>query len=142
MVDGVKTILFLRTFLLHFFLGEQWVNEYLHSKYHHQIQLNEIEIIWLNENFEQGKPYDFILKNLLTKLIHYIEVKSTLSHRRQLIPITFNELQYCCSLSDINQHFQIYRVYNTGQLNEVKLRIVENVEEKLRKHHLELFLLI
>lgn len=101
-----------------------------------------MEIIWLNENFEQGKPYDFILKNFQTKLINYIEVKSTLSNNRQLIPITFNEIQYCCSLSDENQHFQIYRIYNTGQLNKIKLKIVENVEEKLRKHDLELFLLI
>ncbi|CAF0749457.1 unnamed protein product [Rotaria sordida] len=122
--------------------GEQWVNEYLHAKYHDKIQLNEIEIIWLNEKFEQGKPYDFIIKNLKSKLIIYIEVKSTLSNNRQLIPITYNELQYCCSLSDINQHFQIYRVYNTGQLKKVKLHIVENLEEKLRKHDLELFLLI
>jgi hypothetical protein len=104
--------------------------------------LNEIEIIWLNEKFEQGKPYDFILKNLDKNLINFIEVKSTLSTNRQLIPITFNELQYCCSLSDINEHFQIYRIYNTGQLNKVKLHIIENVEEKLRKHYLELFLLI
>jgi hypothetical protein len=104
--------------------------------------LNEIEIIWLNENCEQGKPYDFILKYLPSEIITYIEVKSTISHNRQLIPITFNELQYCCSSSDINQHFEIYRVYNTGQLKKVKLRIVENLEEKLRKHALELFLLI
>ncbi|CAF2887874.1 unnamed protein product [Rotaria sp. Silwood2] len=122
--------------------GEQWVNEYLHAKYQDKIQLNEIEIIWLNEKFEQGKPYDFIIKYLKTKIITYIEVKSTLSNNRQLIPITYNELQYCCSLSDINQHFQIYRVYNTGQVKKVKLRIVENLEEKLRKHDLELFLLI
>ncbi|CAF1197482.1 unnamed protein product [Adineta steineri] len=122
--------------------GEQWVKEYLHTKYLDKIQSNEIEIQWLNENFEQGKPYDFIIKNLETKRTIYIEVKSTLSHNRQLIPITFNELQYCCSLSDINQQFQIYRIYNTGQLNKVKLRIVENIEEKLRKHVLELFLLI
>ncbi|CAF3427065.1 unnamed protein product [Rotaria sp. Silwood1] len=122
--------------------GEQWVNEYLHAKYHDKIQLNEIEIVWLNEKLEQGKPYDFILKNLKTNIITYIEVKSTLSNNRQLIPITYNELQYCCSLSDINQHFQIYRIYNTGQVKKVKLRIVENVEEKLRKHDLELFLLI
>ncbi|CAF5031143.1 unnamed protein product, partial [Rotaria sp. Silwood1] len=122
--------------------GEQWVNEYLRAKYHDKIQLNEIEIVWLNEKLEQGKPYDFILKNLKTNIITYIEVKSTLSNNRQLIPITYNELQYCCSLSDINQHFQIYRIYNTGQVKKVKLRIVENVEEKLRKHDLELFLLI
>ncbi len=119
--------------------GEEWVNEYLHLKYD---QSNEMKIIWLNENIEQGKPYDFILKNLHTNLINYIEVKSTLSNHRQLVPITFNELQYCCSLSDRNEHFQIYRVYNTGQLTKVKLHIVENLEEKLRKHHLELFLLI
>ena len=104
--------------------------------------MNKIEIIWLNENIEQGKPYDFILKNLQNNIINYIEVKSTLSNHRQLIPITYNELQYCCSLSDINQHFQIYRIYNTGQLNKVKLSIVDNLEEKLRKHYLELFLLI
>jgi hypothetical protein len=122
--------------------GEKWVNEYLHAKYHEKIQSNEIKIIWLNETLEQGKPYDFILKNLLLKSLTYIEVKSTLSNNRQLIPITFNELQHCCSLSDINQHFQIYRIYNTGQLNKVKLHIIENVEEKLRKHYLELFLLI
>jgi len=141
LVDGVKIVLFIQNFVIHF-SGEQWVNEYLHVKYHEKIQLNEIEIIWLNETIEQGKPYDFIFKNLLTKIINYIEVKSTLSTNRQLIPITFNELEYCCSLSDINQHFQIYRIYNTGQLNKVKLHIVENVEEKLRKHNLELFLLI
>ena len=123
-------------------LGEQWVNEYLHAKYHDQIRLREIEIVWLNEIKEQGKPYDFVFKNLKSKLLTYIEVKSTLSNNRQLIPITFNELRYCCSLSDINHHFQIYRVYNTGQLKNVKLHIVENIEEKLRKHDLELFLLI
>ncbi|UJR23006.1 hypothetical protein I4U23_026032 [Adineta vaga] len=121
--------------------GEHWVNEYLQSKYHDKIQSNEIEIIWLNENFEQGKPYDFILKHLKLDLIIYIEVKSTLSNNRQLIPITYNELQHCCSLSNRNHDFQIYRVYNTGQLKKVKLRIVENLEEKLRKHALELFLL-
>ncbi len=122
--------------------GEEWVNEYLHSKHHDQIQSKTIEIIWLNQHIEQGKPYDFILKNLRINVTNYIEVKSTISNNRQLIPITYNELQYCCSLSDINEHFQIYRVYNTGQITKVKLHIVDNLEEKLRKHHLELFLLI
>lgn len=122
--------------------GEKWVNEYLHTKYQIQIQSKEIEIIWLNEELEQGKPYDFILRNLQTNQTNYIEVKSTLSADRQLIPITFNELHYCCSLSDRNEDFQIYRVYNTGQLKKVKLHIVDNVEEKIRKHLLELFLLI
>ena len=123
-------------------LGEQWVNEYLRSKYQDKIQSNEMDIIWLNENFEQGKPYDFILRSLKFDWVIYIEVKSTLSSNRQLIPITFNELQHCCSLTNRNHEFQIYRVYNTGQLKKVKLRIVENLEEKLRKHALELFLLI
>ncbi|CAF4249202.1 unnamed protein product, partial [Rotaria magnacalcarata] len=122
--------------------GEHWVNEYLRTKYNDKIQSNKIEILWLNEILEQGKPYDFIIKNLKSQIITYIEVKSTLSTNRQLIPMTYNELQYCCSLSDINQQYQIYRVYNTGQLKKVKLRIVENIEEKLRKHDLELFLLI
>ena len=122
--------------------GEQWVNEYLQSKYQSQIQSNEMEILWLNEDIEQGKPYDFMLKNLVTHQTSYIEVKSTLSNDRQLIPITFNELHYCCTLSDSHEDFQIYRVYNTGQLTKVKLRTVDNVEEKLRKHLLELFLLI
>ncbi|CAF4127665.1 unnamed protein product [Rotaria sp. Silwood2] len=94
---------------------EQWINEYLHAKYHDKIQLNDIEIIGLNEKLKQRKPYNFILKNLKTNTITYIEVKNTLSNNRQLIPITYNELQYCYSLSDINQHFQIYHVYNTDQ---------------------------
>lgn len=111
-------------------------------KYHDKIQSKEVEVLWLNDNIEQGKPYDFILKNLKYNTITYIEVKSTLSSNRQLIPITNNELQYCHSLSDKNRQYHIYRVYNTGQLKKVKLRIVENVEEKLRKHDLELFLLI
>ncbi|CAF1164398.1 unnamed protein product [Adineta ricciae] len=122
--------------------GEQWVNEYLRSKYQDKIQSNEIDIIWLNQNFEQGKPYDFILRSLKFDWVIYIEVKSTLSSNRQLIPITFNELQHCCSLTNRNHEFQIYRVYNTGQLKTVKLRIVENLEEKLRKHALELFLFV
>lgn len=122
--------------------GEQWVNEYLQSKYHSEIQSNEMKILWLNEIIEQGKPYDFILKDFRTNQTSYIEVKSTLSNDRQLVPITFNELNYCCTLSDSHEDFQIYRVYNTGQLKKVKLHTVENVEEKLRKHLLELFLLI
>ena len=122
--------------------GEQWVNEYLLTKYREQIQSNEMKVLWLNENQEQGKPYDFILEYLSTKRTTYIEVKSTLSHRRQLIPITFNELNYCCSLSNSNEDFVVYRVYNTGRLNKVQLRIVQNIEEKLRRHALELFLLI
>ncbi|CAF1375360.1 unnamed protein product [Rotaria sp. Silwood1] len=94
---------------------EQWVNEYLHAKYHDKIQLNDIEIIWFNEKLEQEKSYDFILKNLKMNIITDIEVKNTLSNNRQLIPIIYNELQLC---------------------------IVENLEEKLHKHDLELFLLI
>jgi hypothetical protein len=101
-----------------------------------------MKVLWLNENEEQGKPYDFTLQYLSTKRTTYIEVKSTLSHRRQLIPITFNELNYCCSLTDRNEDFVVYRVYNTGRLNKVQLRIVQNIEEKLRRHALELFLLI
>jgi hypothetical protein len=106
------------------------------------VQSKEMTILWLNEQQEQGKPYDFLLQFLLTKRTSYIEVKSTLSHDRQLIPITFNELQYCCSLSNGHEDFLIYRVYNTGRLNKVQLRIVNRIEEKLRKHALELFLLI
>jgi len=131
---NIFILLFFFDFLI---LGEQWVNEYLRSKYS-----TNYEITWLNEFVEQGRPYDFILKNLETQSTNYIEVKSTLSSYRQLIPITYNEIQYCCSLERTNEHFQIYRVYNTGQLNKVKLTIVENLEEKLRKHQLELFLLI
>lgn len=122
--------------------GEQWVNEYLLTKYREQIRTNEMKVLWLNENQEQGKPYDFILEHLSSKRTTYIEVKSTLSARRQLIPITFNELNYCCSLSESNEDFVVYRVYNTGRLDKVQLRIVQNIEEKLRRHALELFLLI
>ena len=122
--------------------GEQWVNEYLQAKYHQQIQSNQMTIFWLNQRIEQGKPYDFILEDLISKRRIYVEVKSTISSSRQLIPITFNELQYSCALSDCHSDYLIYRVYNTGQFNRVELKIVNNIEEKLRKHSLELFLLI
>ena len=118
------------------------MNAYLLKKHHAEIESNEIEILWLNGKAEQGKPYDFILRHLPSKTTTYIEVKSTLSADRELIPITFNELQYCCTLSDSHEHFEIFRVYNTGRLDKVHLRIVKHVEEKLRRHMLELFVLI
>ena len=49
-------------------IGEHWVNEYLRTKNNDKILSKEIEILWLNEILEQGKPYDFIIKNLKSQI--------------------------------------------------------------------------
>ncbi|CAF0729244.1 unnamed protein product, partial [Didymodactylos carnosus] len=99
--------------------GEQWVNEYLHARYKSEIEFKQLEFVWVNEMDEQGKPYDFIIKHTDGKVI-YIEVKSTISDKRELMPITLNEIQYCCTSDNTaNSTYEIYRLYNAGKLEQM-----------------------
>ncbi len=103
--------------------GERFV--YNHLKKQLDIEDN-IEIIWLNENGDVGKGYDFsILSD--GKEIEYIEVKSKTDSNPHLFEITGTQWEFARKLYKENEgdKYKIYVVSNAGT-EKAKIIIIEN----------------
>ena len=115
--------------------GERLVFEYLKRKYPEK----HIEVYWLNENCESGKPYDILVVEGEDK--KYIEVKSTTTDNREWFIVTENEWEF---MLEKGEKFHIYRVYNAGT-KRAKIEIIPNPkklfeEGKLRAHPVHIYL--
>eukprot|EP00106_Octopus_bimaculoides_P011475 XP_014778917.1 PREDICTED: uncharacterized protein LOC106875339 [Octopus bimaculoides] len=103
-------------------------------------------ISWMNELQETGQPYD--IKVVLKKTdengsqhFHeeYIEVKSTLSEKKSIFEISNKELEFA------NQklaNYHLYRVFNAGNSNNVRLLKIENLALYIKQKKIHLCLII
>jgi hypothetical protein len=103
--------------------GERHVFEYLYRKF---VEEPDIKIIWLNENGDVGKGYDFSIVSE-GREIEYIEVKSKIDEEPQLFEITGTQWEFARKLYNENEgdKYNIYVVSNAGSEN-TKIGIIKN----------------
>lgn len=103
--------------------GERYVFKHLQEKY---ADKNETEIIWLNEKGYVGKGYDFSIM-VAGEEIEYIEVKSKIDDKPQLIEITGTQWEFARKLYNENEgdKYKIYVVSSAGS-DDAKIGIIKN----------------
>jgi hypothetical protein len=90
------------------------------TDYGYSISNNQIElkIYWLNIKNDNGKGYDFVIKQE-DEEIEYIEVKTTTEDEETLIRISGTQWEFARKLfnKDEGDKYIIYRVFDAGQSN-------------------------
>jgi len=103
--------------------GERFVYNHLKKQFENE---DDTEIIWLNENGDAGKGYDFSIVSD-GKEIEYIEVKSKTDSNPHLFEITGTQWEFARKLYDENEgdKYKIYVVSNAGT-EDAKIGIIKN----------------
>ena len=107
----------------------RWGEAFVFNVLEHQRKLpNGVEIKsikWLNEHTESGLPYDIKVISAHDEIEYYIEVKSTTSVVRTLIPISWKELQFA---QQVKKAYLLLRVYGVRRkIEEVKIEWLSDV---------------
>ncbi|XP_077982849.1 uncharacterized protein LOC144437716 [Glandiceps talaboti] len=95
-----------------------------------------VQINWVNQEQESGQPYDIEIQVQMTdegsddviEYSIYIEVKSTKSKEKKYFEISSKEVAFA---EKMKEQFYLYRVYNAGNADRVKLCRIQNLAEKL-----------
>ncbi|WP_346068435.1 sacsin N-terminal ATP-binding-like domain-containing protein [Sphingobacterium siyangense] len=100
---------------------EEFVNDYL-------IKSNDgiSEVLWMNEDAESGKPFDF--KIVQNGKEHFIDVKGTPSAVKDVVYLSPNEWKF---MLEKKEDYSIYRVYNAGK--DARIEIIENPADLLQR---------
>lgn len=102
-------------------------------------------VVWVNEMQESGKPFDFECQLYKTDGTNqslytvYIEVKSTLSDKKEAFEISGHEVQFAF---EKQSNFHVYRVYNVGTAEKVRLVKIENLASQIDRKNVRLCLVI
>ncbi|KAJ7984929.1 hypothetical protein DPEC_G00359850 [Dallia pectoralis] len=115
-------------------------------------------VTWYNQHGESGKPCDFKLTFGLTqeeagaeeeedekqvkkknKRDVFVEVKSTVKRNRAFIHLSANELDFALREKE---GYHMFRVYNAGDSERVRLCRIQNLAQHLHTKDLELFLFV
>ncbi|XP_060585230.1 uncharacterized protein LOC132741150 [Ruditapes philippinarum] len=118
--------------------GEALVAQYLER----QKQLGKIlDYFWKNSEEETGCPFDFEIQLSGNSgiLSNYIEVKSTVSEDKEVFEISMQQIQFA---EHEKEKFHIYRVFNAGNPERVKLIRITNLDMRLAKKQVKLCMLI
>uniref|UniRef100_A0A8C8GLA8 HTH OST-type domain-containing protein n=1 Tax=Oncorhynchus tshawytscha TaxID=74940 RepID=A0A8C8GLA8_ONCTS len=98
-------------------------------------------VTWYNQCGESGQPYDFKLIFNLTQEGEevFVEVKSTVKKDRAFIHLSANELDFALREKE---RYHVFRVYNAGDSEKVRLCRIQNLAQHLHAKDLELFLFV
>ncbi|KAK3086464.1 hypothetical protein FSP39_018803 [Pinctada imbricata] len=90
---------------------------------------------------ETGNPYDFevIVEGEEGTEVIYIEVKSTLSDKKDLFEISAQQVDFA---RQVKERFHIYRVFNAGDMETVRLVRIDNLSLCMDKKQVKLCMLI
>lgn len=121
--------------------GEALVAEYLQG----QKELGNIsDYKWANTEEETGSPYDFEVQiagendeNDICK--NYIEVKSTLANDKEVFEISIQQIKFA---NRKKSSYHIYRVFNAGNSERVRLIRITNLDMRLTNKQVKLCMLI
>jgi hypothetical protein len=104
----------------------KWGERFVYNHLQKQVNRDNTEIIWLNENGDAGKGYDFSIVSD-EKEIEYIEVKSKTDSAPQLFEITGTQWEFARKLynEDEGDKYKIYIVSNAGT-EHAKVGIIKN----------------
>ena len=121
--------------------GELLVKNYLEQQ--QSVDGSVHGVRWMNENGERGKPYDFVVtvqKPGTADLDQiFIEVKSTLSSRKAFFEISSPQLKFA---EEMKERFHVYRVFNAGQQQEVRLSRLQNLALRMHLKQIKLCIVV
>lgn len=114
----------------------RWGEEFVYTVLQRRGELpngqNIEKIVWVNEFQESGKPYDIEVDLKTGK--NYIEVKSTVADKKDLVPFSWNELKFA---EEKLHDYHLYRVYNAGK-SSYRLCQLENLNHYLKNKPMRL----
>ncbi|KAJ8363761.1 hypothetical protein SKAU_G00125920 [Synaphobranchus kaupii] len=125
--------------------GEQLVNAFFTHWKESGSPDGPREITWYNGDGESGRPCDFKVTFAAdgegTDGFRevFVEVKSTVKHEKHFIHLSANELDLALREKG---RYHIYRVYNAGDSQNVRLCRIKNLAQHLHSKELELFLFV
>ncbi|XP_056911618.1 uncharacterized protein wu:fj29h11 isoform X2 [Takifugu flavidus] len=100
------------------------------------------QVIWCNQSGESGRPFDFKLTFESTGGVTeevYVEVKSTVKKEKSFIHMSANELDFALKEK---QRYHIFRVYNAGDAQNVRLCRFRNLAQHLHTKNISLYLFL
>lgn len=122
--------------------GEELVNSFLCQWRDSGSAGRPTHILWCNQSGESGRPFDFRLTfestGELTQEV-YVEVKSTVKKEKSLIHMSANELDFALKEK---HRYHIYRVYNAGDAQNVRLCRFQNLAQHLHTKNISLYLFL
>lgn len=131
--------------------GELLVNSFLCNWRDSADPGRPTRVFWCNQSGESGQPYDFELTFGPTgeergdaaaaeeEEVLYVEVKSTKKRERSFIVLSANELLFALTRKE---RYHIFRVYNAGDAQNVRLCRIRNLAQHLHTKKLEIFLFV
>ncbi|XP_061912312.1 uncharacterized protein wu:fj29h11 [Entelurus aequoreus] len=128
--------------------GEMLVNTFLCDWRDSADPHRPTQVLWCNLSGESGQPYDFKLTFGPTRAesgdgetaeVVYVEVKSTMKKERSFIVLSANELSFALARKE---RYHIFRVYNAGDAQNVRLCRIQNLAQHLHTKTLQLYLLV
>jgi len=120
------------------FWGEELVAQYLDKQ---KEVGNIIDFSWKNSSNETGLPYDFEVNYADESGMHtdYIEVKSTRTNDKEVFEVSVQQIKFA---EDKKQRFHIFRVFNAGCLENVRLIRITDLNIRLSQKQVKLCMLI
>lgn len=120
--------------------GENYAKRYLEQKY----SQDGYQVIWLNQNGDTGKGYDFVIRDKCNEEIAYYEVKSKTDEAPELIEVTGTQWEWARKLynEEKGDKYIILVVLNTGT-DRPKIKLYPNPiglwkEGKIKAHPVNL----
>jgi hypothetical protein len=109
-------------------LGEKHVYQYLKNNYADCEESEKIEVVWVNKDYESGRPFDIVLiKN--GQPIEFIEVKSTIKKDKCQFELSQNEF---LAFQDLKEKYIIYRAFNVNSPLQIRIEILRNPARLLK----------
>ena len=126
--------------------GEQCVFEFLQEQAR-SFPPGSLEIIWVNENENTTTPYDIEIRRHNSgdkesdkrSEVTFVEVKTTSSDQKDSFELSVPELQFALKHQVA---FHLYRVFNAGKPDIVRIRRLQNLATHLEKKTVKLCMVI
>lgn len=119
--------------------GEELVGSYLERQKKQGII---IDYDWKNKSDESGAPYDFEVYYADSSggvLTDYIEVKSTVFDTKEIFEISIQQVKFAI---EKKEHFHIFRVFNAGDMEKVKLIRITDLNMRMSQKQVKLCMFI
>uniref|UniRef100_A0A8W8JQP2 Protein NO VEIN C-terminal domain-containing protein n=1 Tax=Magallana gigas TaxID=29159 RepID=A0A8W8JQP2_MAGGI len=114
--------------------------------YHYLLQQKEadpsiMEVKWCNRENEKGAPYDMEISRKTDSGIvqTFIEVKTTKTDDKDMFEISSQQIQFA---QEHRENFHIYRVFNAGDLERVRLVRIDNISLRMDQKQVRLWMMI
>ncbi|XP_022793492.1 uncharacterized protein LOC111332406 isoform X4 [Stylophora pistillata] len=125
--------------------GEQYVFEFLREQARCEPSAS-VEIVWINEKGNTTAPYDIEIRRNGVRggddrhpVLTYVEVKTTSFDKKDIFELSVQELQFALAHQDA---FHLYRVFNAGKPDSVRIRRLQNLAEHIERKAVRLCLVI